>query len=306
MVRPKGKATGKPASGGNGKKAAGAAKSKGNGKQKRNAAAAAGKTSVAKDVYSDDEDDAKEARMNAKMDIDGVYEYEQPETFEHDSEISEDEAFNSEDEESYGAFFQSKKKQTLGKKAAADMSEDGDEDSNEEEDEEEDAAGGDLLSDLLGTAPAKRLSTKNDDDDEDSALENSDDEDDEPKNLLSLANGLVPERKTKKKVAEISIDGIGLSSGGAGELTLSSLLGGAEDGAADDSEGLNLSKVKKQVRDLETDGSGALQAAVEAVHEERAARKIAYTEKKKDVDLFQTVVRRNRQKETMDFREQRT
>ncbi|KAF1329912.1 U3 small nucleolar rna-associated protein, partial [Globisporangium splendens] len=298
MVRPKGKAAGKPASGnGNGKKASGAAKSKSNGKQKRNAAAAAGKTSVAKDVYSDDEDDAKEARMNAKMDIDGVYEYEQPETFEHDSEISEDEAFNSEDEESYGAFFQSKKKQNAGKKASASVSED------DEDENEEDAAGGDLLSDLLGTAPAKRLSTKNDDD-EDSALENSDDEDDEPKNLLALANGLVSERKAKKKVAEISTDGIGLSSGSGGELTLSSLLGGADNDAAGDNEGLNLSKVKKQVRDLETDGSGALQAAVEAVHEERAARKIAYTEKKKDVDLFQTVVRRNRQKETMDFREQ--
>lgn len=300
MARPKGKgkATGKPA---NASKKASA--SKDNGKSKRNAAA--GKTSVVKDVYSDEEDDGQEARMNAKMDIDGVYEYEQPETFEHDSEISEDEAFNSEDEESYGAFFQSKKT-TPGKKQAP--VDDFDEDEEEEEEDDDAGASGDLLSDMLGTAPAQRLSTKSDDDDDDSALENSDEEDEEPKNLLSLADGLVPERK-KKKLEEISTDGIGLASssvtGGDGELTLSSLLGGAEDATATgDDEGLNLSKVKKQVRDLETDGSGALQAAVAAVHEERATRKIAYTEKKKDVDLFQTVVKRNRQKETMDFREQ--
>lgn len=321
MARPKGKgkaATAKAS--GSGKKATSSSSTAANGKSKR----AAGKaTNIVKDVYSDDdeEDDEQEARMNAKMDIDGVYEYEQPETFENDSEIDEDEAFNSDDEQSYGNFFQANKAKSQGKKkkssAGADDSDDDtaefDDDDAEDDDDEE--AGGDLLSDLLGTAPAKRLSTKHDndnDDDEDSALENSDD--DEPKNLSSLADGLVPERK-KKKLLEISTDGVGLSASiaggdgsGGGELTLSSLLGGGGDAdtsaANGDDDGLNLSKVKKQVRDLETDGSAALQAAVAPVHEERATRKIAYVEKKKDVDLFQTVVRRNRQKETMDFREQ--
>ncbi|GAB9466920.1 U3 small nucleolar rna-associated protein [Globisporangium polare] len=324
MARPKGKGkAGGAKATGNGKKAAASSATNG-GKASKAKRGAAGKvTSVAKDVYSDEEDDEQEERMNAKMDIDGVYEYEQPETFENDSEIDEDEAFNSEDEQSYGNFFQSKKakQQTKGGKKKSPTGADADDDSDvgtaefdDDAEDEEEEAGGDLLSDLLGTAPAKRLSTKHDEDeDDDSALENSDD--DEPKNLSSLADGLVPERK-KKKLQEISTEGVGLSASiaggdgsGGGELTLSSLLGGGGDADAltttgDDTGGLNLSKVKKQMRDLETDGSGALQAAVAPVHEERATRKIAYVEKKKDVDLFQTVVRRNRQKETMDFREQ--
>lgn len=317
MARPKTKgkkAVGKPAAAaatGNSKKAARGASAK----QKRSAATS---KSVSKDVYSDDDDDEQEERMNAKMDIDGVYEYEQPETFEHDSEIDEDEAFNSEDEQSYGSFFSSTSKASSSKKKQSAASDDDDNETVEDDDDEDDdaAAGGDLLSDLLGTAPAKRLSTKDDgeaDDADDSALENSDDEDDEPKNLSSLADGLVPERK-KKKLEEINMDGAGASISGAsagGELTLSSLLGAgssssgdAPDSTLDATDGLNLSKVKKQVRDLETDGSAALKAAIAPIHEERATRKIAYAEKKQDVDLFQTVVRRNRQKETMDFREQ--
>lgn len=309
MARPKGKGKAAAAKAtGNGKKAA-SSNGKATGKAKHSVRK---ETSVVKDVYSDEEDDEQEERMNAKMDIDGVYEYEQPETFENDSEIDEDEAFNSEDEQSYGNFFQKAKQQTKGGKKSADAADDDSDEGTAEFDddaEEDEEAGGDLLSDLLGTAPAKRLSTKHDDDeDDDSALENSDD--DEPKNLSSLADGLVPERK-KKKLQEISTEGVGLSASIAGdssELTLSSLLGGgdadASNATGDDAGGLNLSKVKKQMRDLETDGSGALQAAVAPVHEERATRKITYVEKKKDVDLFQTVVRRNRQKETVDFREQ--
>lgn len=275
-------------------------------KRKASAAAAATGKSVARDVYSDDDDDAQEEKRNAKMDIDGVYEYEQPETFEHDSEIDEDEAFDSDDEQAYGGFFQSKPAKQGAKNAELS---DGD---NEEDDvdDDDDAAGGDLLSDLLGTTSATRLSTRQPDNNEatgdadDSALENSDDEDaGEPKNLSALADGLVPERK-KKKLAEIALDS-SVTADASGELTLSALLGGADaDATTGDDSGLNLSKVKKQVRDLETDGGAALQAAVAPVLEERATRQLAYAEKKDDVDLFQTVVRRNRQKETMDFREQ--
>lgn len=279
-----------------------AKKASGNGKGKATQTRAAAQRTVSKDVFSDDEDEAKEARMNAQMDIDGVYEYEQPETFEQDSEIDEDEAFNSEDEQSYGMFFQKSKG---GKKVP--------QSDEEEEDEEDDEAGGDLLSDMLGTTPAKRLSTHGDDDED--ALTASDDEgsDDEAKHkgLLSFVDQLVPSKQSKKQnLQELSEGqkGPAKSTFVSGELTLGSLLGAAATEPGDEAvalnAGLNLNKVKKQVRDLDTEGGSALHAALAPVQEERAARKIAYTEKKKDVDLFQTVVRRNRQKETMDFREQ--
>ncbi|TYZ62065.1 hypothetical protein PybrP1_010065 [[Pythium] brassicae (nom. inval.)] len=299
MARPKGKGKkgAAPAAAAKPKKATAPQK-----KRKASAAAAATGKSVARDVYSDDDDDdAQEEKRNAKMDIDGVYEYEQPETFEHDSEIDEDEAFDSDDEQAYGSFFRSKPAKQGAK--SAEYSDD-----DNEEEGGEDAAGGDLLSDLLGTAPATRLSTRKDDADtddaDDSALENSDDEDaGEPKNLSAIADGLVPERK-KKKLTEISLDGVAAAAASS-ELTLSALLGGVDaDAATGDNGGLNLSKVKKQVRDLAADGGAALQAAVAPVLEERATRQLAYAQKKQDVDLFQPVVRRNRQKETMDFREQ--
>ncbi|TMW60257.1 hypothetical protein Poli38472_000299 [Pythium oligandrum] len=275
----------------------------GNAKGKRRASAPkrkGGDKVVARDVYSDDDDDEKEARMNDKMDIDGVYEYEQPETFEQDSEIDEDEAFNSEDEEQYGSFFNKKGKKSKGSD---------NEDTADDEEDDEDVGGGDLLSDMLGTAPAARLSTaktEEEDDDEDGVFEDSDEDDDETsseqkqRNLASLVDQLVP-TKQKKKLQEIAEEG----AYDDGELTLSSLLGGGDEVSAS-KDGVNLSKVKKQIRDLEADAaeSGPLSAAIAPVHEERASRKIAYTEKKEEMDLFQPVVRRNRQKETMDFREQ--
>lgn len=297
MARPKAKGKKQQAA-----PAAAAKKASGKGKAKQTRAAA--QRTVSKDVFSDDEDEAKEARMNAQMDIDGVYEYEQPETFEQDSEIDEDEAFNSEDEQSYGMFFQ--KGKAGGKKAPQSEEE-------EEDDDDEEEAGGDLLSDMLGSAPAKRLSTIGDDDED--ALTASDDEasDDETKHkgLLSFVDQLVPAKQSKKQnLQELSEGqkGPAKSTFVSGELTLGSLLGAAATESGDEGEalnaGLNLNKVKKQVRDLDTEGGSALHAALAPVQEERAGRKIAYVEKKKDVDLFQTVVRRNRQKETMDFREQ--
>ncbi|DBA03701.1 TPA: hypothetical protein N0F65_004118 [Lagenidium giganteum] len=287
---------------GNAKRRAGKGKGKGAAKTDK---------SVAKDVFSDDDNDEKEERMNKQMDIDGVYEYEQPERFDNDSEIEEDEAFNSEDEEAYGMFFNKAKG---SKKAAAFDDDDDDDAAAAEDDEDEDAPeeGADLLSDMLGTAPAKALSTvKGDDNDEGLSSDEEEDDDDATKeqkqqNLLALVDQLVPERK-KKKQQEIKEDAptsaFGRSFSGAndGELTLGSLLGAAVDD--DDSNELNLSKVKKQVSTLEADSTGPLQAALAPIHEERAARKIAYEEKNKDVDVFQTVVKRNRQKETMDFRE---
>lgn len=292
-------------------KAKGQAKGKGKGKGKARQPSERG---VARDVFSDEEDAAEERRMNANMDVDGVYEYEAPETFEHDSELEEDEAFDSQDEQDYGMFFQKKQK---GGKARSEE---------EEEDDGEEEAGGDLLSDMLGSAPAARLSTA--DEEEDAALMDSDDEEEEDEddasklaNLHSLVDGLVPEAKKPKKLEDIdtsvlrSSAGVALTGvGGGGALTLGSLLGAAAAGGDGDKDasdheegktaGVNLAKVKRQVRDIETDGGAALQAAVAPVLEERAARKTAYVEKTKEMDVFQPVVRRNRQKETLDLRQQ--
>ncbi|KAJ0411310.1 hypothetical protein ATCC90586_005719 [Pythium insidiosum] len=277
-----------------------------------------GDRSVSRDVYSDDdaEDEEKEARMNAKMDIDGVYEYEVPDKIDDDSEIDEEEAFNSDDEEQFGMFFQKQQQQKKTKHGKKDEDEEEQEQDTAEESEEDDEAGGDLLSDMLGTAPATRLSTSNGaSDDEDDVLAPSDDEGvDAGKHgsLLALVDGLVPAKGKKKKLEEItdeaiSASGHSVSSGGA--LTLSSLLGAAAEGDGEEDGSpapQNLSKVKKQIRDLEADAeeSGALAANVAPVQEARAMRKVAYEEKKEEMDLFQPVVRRNRKKETMDFREQ--
>ncbi|GMF29358.1 unnamed protein product [Phytophthora lilii] len=241
------------------------------------------------DVFSDEEEEAarEERAMNARADVDEVFEYEEP-TFEQgDSEVDEDEAFNSEDETEYAMFFG-------GNKAKAPP---------EEEDEEE---GGDLLSDLLGTTPAARLSTASDDEDGD--------DDEKLQNLSKMVDGLV-EKKSRKKLDEIDSQFASEAGGAAdGELTLGSLLGAqsvkpgaeaAEEEEADEKTqtGLDLRRVRQQVRELEGDGTTlTLQANREPIHDARAQRKLAYVEKTKEVDLFEPVVRRNRQKETLDLR----
>ncbi|KAG2781523.1 hypothetical protein PC129_g215 [Phytophthora cactorum] len=245
-----------------------------------------GKSRASTDVFSDDEEQAahQERTMNARADVDEVFEYEEPTFDQEDSEVDEDEAFNSDDEAEYGLFFNKKEKEQ------------------EEEDEEE---GGDLLSDLLGSAPASRLSTASDDEEED--------EDEKIKNLGEIVDSLV-EKKSKKKLEEI--DSQFATESAEGELTLGSLLGaqtlkpgaeGAEEEEADEKTKtrLDLRRVRQQVRELEGDGSTlTLQANREPVHDARAQRKLAYVEKSKEVDVFEPVVRRNRNKETLDLRVQ--
>ncbi|ETP48472.1 hypothetical protein F442_05801, partial [Phytophthora nicotianae P10297] len=240
------------------------------------------KSRASKDVFSDDEEQAahEERTMNARADVDEVFEYEEPTFDQEDSEVDEDEAFNSDDEAEYGMFFNKKEKE-------------------QEEDEEE---GGDLLSDLLGTTPATRLSTASDDEEN---------EEDKIKNLGEMVDSLV-EKKSKKKLEEI--DSQFASESAEGELTLGSLLGaqtlkpgaeGAEEEEADEKTktGLDLRRVRQQVRELEGDGTTlTLQANREPVHDARAQRKLAYSEKSKEVDIFEPVVRRNRNKETLDLR----
>ncbi|KAH7474029.1 U3 small nucleolar RNA-associated protein 14 [Phytophthora ramorum] len=242
-----------------------------------------GKATASTDVFSDDEEEAahQERAMNARADVDEVFEYEEPTFDAGDSEVDEDEAFNSEDEAAYGNFFGGHKK--------------------EEDDDDEEEEGGDLLSDLLGTAPAARLAT------------NEEDEDEKIKNLGKMVDGLV-EKRSRKKLDEIDAQFANEST--EGELTLGSLLGaqtakpGAEAAEEEEAEektktGLDLRRVRQQVRQLEGDGSTlTLQANRDPVNDARAQRKLAYVEKTKDVDLFEPVVRRNRQKETLDFRVQ--
>ncbi|KAG7380922.1 U3 small nucleolar RNA-associated protein 14 A [Phytophthora pseudosyringae] len=249
------------------------------------------KARASKDVFSDDEEEAthQERAMNARADVDEVFEYEDPAFDQEDSEVDEDEAFNSEDEAAYGMFFSGK--------------------GGEEEEEEGGEEGGDLLSDLLGAAPASRLSTASDDEEE------ADEE--KIKNLSKMVDGLV-EKRSRKKLEEIDSHFASEAGGAAdGELTLGSLLGAqtAKPGveAAEQEEeadektktGLDLRRVRQQVRELEGDGTTlTLQANREPVHDARAQRKLTYVEKTKEVDVFEPVVRRNRNKETLDLRVQ--
>ncbi|KAK1928680.1 Uncharacterized protein P3T76_015783 [Phytophthora citrophthora] len=249
------------------------------------------RSTASKDVFSDDEEEAahQERTMNARADVDEVFEYEEPTFEQEDSEVDEDEAFNSEDEAEYGMFFNKNK-----------------EEEQEEEEEEEEDEGGDLLSDLLGTTPATRLSTASDEEDDEDKI----------KNLSKMVDTLV-EKKSRKKLDEIDSQFASEAAGSeGGELTLGSLLGaqtvkpGAETAEEEEAEeknkaGLDLRRVRQQVRELEGDGTTlTLQANREPVHDARAQRKLAYVEKAKEVDVFEPVVRRNRNKETLDLRVQ--
>ncbi|KAE9045245.1 hypothetical protein PR003_g501 [Phytophthora rubi] len=264
------------------------------------------KSQPAADVFSDDDEEAaqQERAMNARADVDEVFEYEEPTFDQEDSELDEDVAFDSDDEASYSMFFNQKNKNKKNKKQQEEQQEE-EEDAEEEEEEE----GGDLLSDLLGTTPAARLSTASDEEEEE-------DEDDEQKikNLSMMVDGLV-QQKSRKKLDEIDSQFANEAAPAAadGELTLGSLLGaqtakpGAEDEEADEKTktGLDLRRVRQQVRELEGDGSTlTLQANRDPVLDARAQRKLAYTEKSEEVDLFEPVVRRNRKKETLDLRVQ--
>ncbi|CAI5738499.1 unnamed protein product [Peronospora destructor] len=253
-----------------------------------------GSSTKSNDVFSDDEEEAahQERTMNARADVNEVFEYEGPTFDQEDSEVDEDEAFNSEDEAAYGLFFD----RTKGKE---------EEEEGEEEKEGEEEEEGDLLSDLLGTTPAARLVIISEEEEEEEKI----------KNLSKMVDTLV-EHKSSKKLVEI--DSQFANEAVDGELTLSNLLGarmakpGAEAAEKDNEEaqektkiGLDLRRMRQQVRELEGDGTMlTLQANREPVHDARAQRKLAYMEKTKSVDLFEPVVRRNRQKETLDLRVQ--
>ncbi|RLN21255.1 hypothetical protein BBJ28_00002860 [Nothophytophthora sp. Chile5] len=284
---------GKPKPANGGKKSALKAK---NGRKKAHRV----ESGVAQDVFSEDEAEAEQqdARMDARTDVDGVYEYQEPTFADDDSEVDEDEAFDSADEQEFGMFFGGAQAARKAQQA-------------EESEEEEEEEGGDLLSDLLGSGPATRLSTVSDDE--------ADDADESAKlaNLSKMVDGLVEKPTRAKKLDDIDARFATAGGSGGGELTLGSLLGAPatvtsaadasdeEDGGAASKTGLDLRRVRQQVRELEGDGTAlTLQANREAVHDARASRKLAYSEKVQEVDLFEPVVRRNRHKETLDLRAQ--
>ncbi|KDO19737.1 hypothetical protein SPRG_15067 [Saprolegnia parasitica CBS 223.65] len=274
------------------------------------------------DVYEHDDDEATEAREAARMEIDGVYEYEAPAKIarEDDSEIDEDGAFDSEDDATFGSFFSGGKtttssKKASGKKASGKKAAESDDEASNDEDEDEDDAGGDLLSDMLGTAPAARLPTADDDGNDD---DDDDDDDDEAKHasLMSMVDAMAKGPKRKIAHAEMTEDvapsAFSKKIGGA-ELTLASLMASSMPslpGDDDDEEeakdevvmaSSSAAALKRQFAQLEADDS-KLSAPLAPVLEARASRKVAYDEKKKDLEVFVPVVQRNRQKETLDFR----
>ncbi|CEG37335.1 Uncharacterized conserved protein [Plasmopara halstedii] len=205
------------------------------------------------DVFSDDEKEAthQEQVMNARADVNEVFEYEEPSFDQGDSEV-------------------------------------------------EDEQGGDLLSDLLGTAPASRLSTGSEEDNDEDKI----------KNLSEMVDSLV-EKKSKKKLEEIDAQFANITT--EGELTLGALLGAeplnsggvnAEEEVDEKTQtGLDMRRMRQQVRELEGDGTTLLlRAHSNPVQDARAQRKLAYVEKSKEVDVFEPVVQQNRKKETLDFR----
>ncbi|RHY27019.1 hypothetical protein DYB32_008913 [Aphanomyces invadans] len=267
------------------------------------------------DVYEHgDEDDLKEQRENDRMDVDGVYEYEAPEKIsrDQDSEIDEDEAFNSDDEATFGNFFSGKKEAHVGKTTAHES-----DDNTVDDDEDDDGGDGDLLSDMLGTAPAPRLDTVDDSADDDDDDDDDDEDDEKHASLLNMVHSLAkgPKRKVTHAEATEDVAPSAFSKKLSGSaLTLEGLLGASmaglpgddDEGDAND-EGAQRSgtfvSLKKQLASLEKDDS-RLQAPVAPVVEARASRKVAYADKKKQMDVFQPVIKANREKETLDFRTQ--
>ncbi|TDH69150.1 hypothetical protein CCR75_008172 [Bremia lactucae] len=235
------------------------------------------------DVFSDDEKEVvqQERVMDARADVDVVFDYEEPTFDQEDSEVDEDEAFNSDDETAYGMIFNKQKVKEL---------------------KADDEDGGDLLSDLLGTTAASRLSTASDDDET---------QDQKIPNLQKMVDALVNE-KSRTKVHEIDAQYVNEST--EGELTLGTLLGTQplnseeEDVRKEGDDKATISefefrRVRQQVRELEGDGQTlTLQTNRDVAHDARAQRKLAYIEKRKEVDVFEPVVRRNRKKVTQDFR----
>nr|CCA18825.1 U3 small nucleolar RNAassociated protein putative [Albugo laibachii Nc14] len=251
------------------------------------------------DVYSDAEEENEQAvrKLHARVDNEAFGENETQNSGGNDSELDENEAFNSEDEILYGSFF-----------------------SKSAPENDSDPEPGELLSDLLDNAPAPRLTTTNADLSEDSDVEGK------QQKLRALVDHLHPEKKPKAREeihestpAPSSMFAKGIISRKEDELTLESLLGAPSKSIqseakdveeAQEPQGtahLHLNKIQKQVRAaLATDESSKdlVKPLESSVVLDREVRKIAYKSKKKDLDVFQPLVKANREKQTLDLRAQ--
>ena len=258
-----------------------------------------------------------------------------------DSEIDEDEAFNSEDELMYGNFFSSSKKEkkssssSSGSKKSAkgdsdddsgsdagsdsddddDASKDGSGGSSDEHDwagtegsdEDEEDDGGAYMLDLLNNLD-KQVPTGKDD-------KSSSKKGKGEGGKIALANNIAAEAAVHLKEGEFQSGALAAmdnTSGGDGKLTLDSLMGGIADTAG-------FTSVQKSMRALSSgtqlgggggdDGKGGekkkletTSAPVSRVLSERASRKVHYEATTEDVTRWKDAIYEQRDAETLDFR----
>ena len=195
---------------------------------------------------------------------------------EDDEEIDEDEAFNSEDEQKYGDFFQGKPKgrddddkaNSSDEEVSSDDDEsEGDESEDDDDDSDEEGDGGQYMLDLL-----KKLDEPNDGDGKGKKLE---------KHAQAAAAANISESEFASSVVK------------KGNLTLDTLMEGLQD-----TKGFGtMQKSMRKIADGET-----AQVPVAKVISKRAERKVHYEDQSQEVTGWLETVQQNRQAETLDFR----
>lgn len=188
---------------------------------------------------------------------------EEEQDFGDDESIDEDEAFNSEDERKYGAFFEGGGDDSSDD---GDDSSDGEENSDDEDEEEEEGDGGQYMLDLLNIL--------------DSPNDNGKRETSEAKQQAAAANNVSESQFVSSVVKK-------------GSLTLDSLMEGLQDTKG---FGVMQKSLKKIARGETT------QTPVAKVVSKRAERKVHYEDQSKEVSLWLDSVQQNRKAETLDFR----
>ena len=191
---------------------------------------------------------------------------------ESDSEIDEDEAFNSEDERRYGAFFN---------KSRDDQDDDDDEDEDESSDEDigsdddEEGDGGEYMLSLLD-----KLSSNNNNGSNEKLGEN------ENAKLVKFKGRNTDESE------------FGNSSNSNQVLTMDQLMDGIQDTTGFGS----LQKVLGEQQQKYSSAVTATKAPVDNAVSERAMRKVLYREKVKDMKMWDESTKAIREADTLDFR----
>ncbi|KAI9906290.1 hypothetical protein PsorP6_016484 [Peronosclerospora sorghi] len=155
----------------------------------------------------------------------------------------------------------------------------------------------------LRSSPPVVASPRDDDSevDEADALSSSDDDAEALKRLHRLVDGLVETTPQSSTLADVP------TTTETGTLTLATLVDGTVHHSHDDDKDDTAwtQRVRAHVRALEGDGTSlTLARAHTLVDDARSQRQSAYGAKKQDVHVFESVVRRNRQRETLDLRVQ--